>query len=74
MADPERFLVVNPDNLHLATTASRQVIVQLRGIEKQIQLPPGTALAIQLSPAEARTFARHLNSKADEAEDKLPRA
>lgn len=74
MADLERFLVVNPNNLFVATTASNQVIVQLRGIEDAIQLPERTGLAIQLSPAEARLLASHLNRTADEAEGKLPRA
>ena len=72
--EPARFLVIKPDNLELAWTKDRLVVVRLKGLEADAGLAPGLGVMLELTPAEARRFASGLNNTANAAEDGLPRA
>lgn len=68
------WLIINPEKLLLAVGPHRHVFVQLRYPHEQTGLAPGVELAIEMTPAQARTFAKKLVRKADEAEAGQPRA
>jgi hypothetical protein len=68
------WLVINPEKLLLAVGPGGNVFVQLQYPHEQTGLVPGTELAIQMTPAQARGIASQLLRKADEAEAGLPRA
>ena len=72
--EPERFLVITPENLELAVGPNREVIVRLRGLEKEAGLSPDLGVMLGLSTVEARQFAAAQNRTADNAEAGLPRA
>jgi hypothetical protein len=67
------WLVINPEKLLLAVGPGGNVFVQLQYPHEQTGLVPGTELAIQMTPAQARGIAHQLLRKADEAEAGLPR-
>jgi len=69
----ERFIVITPDNLELAIGPNREVIVRLRGLEKEAGLTPGIGVMIGLSSTEASQFAEALHRTANKAEEGLPR-
>ncbi len=71
---PSRFIGFTPDDLELAIADDRNVIVKLRGSEKEAGLTPGIGMMLILSPTEARRFAEALVRTADKAEVGLPRA
>jgi hypothetical protein len=62
------WLVINPEKLVLAIGPGRNVFIQLQYPHEQTGLVPGTELAIEMTPAQARAFASQLSRKADEAE------
>jgi hypothetical protein len=64
------WLVINPEKLLLAVGPGNDVFVQLQYPHEHTGLVPGTELAIQMTPAQARVFANKLLRKADEAEAK----
>lgn len=55
-------------------TPRRNVGLRLDADSAETGLAPGVVPGIELTPAEARRLARTILSKADEAEDGLPRA
>lgn len=71
---PERFLVITPESLELGVATDRNIVIRLRGLEKEAGLTPGLGVMIVLTATEARKLAQSLNRKANEAEDGLPRA
>ena len=71
---PGRVLLIGADMLDLAIGPHREVVVRLRGLEKDAGLVPGLGVALNLSPAEARRLAAALSRTADKAEEGLPRA
>lgn len=65
----DRYIVIKPENLTLSiVNPHRNVLIHLRGLEKDAGLTPGHKIAIELAPNEARQFALALVRKADEAE------
>jgi len=68
------WLVLNPGKLLLAVGPGGNVFVLLLYPHEQTGLVPGTELAIQMTPTQARRIAHQLLRKADEAEAGLPRA
>lgn len=68
MDGASQFIIVTADDLRLAVGPDRSVLVIPRGIEAKLGLAPGIALALRLSPSEARAFAQALARKADAAE------
>lgn len=74
MSEPSRFYVLTADQLEFAIGPNREVIVRLRGLEKEAGLTPGLGVMLQLTAAEARRFATALNNTAASAEEGLPRA
>jgi hypothetical protein len=65
----DRLLVMSPERLTLATSLGN-VLVNIDHAH-DLGLAPGIHLAMELSPNEARSFARALVRKADEAEAKI---
>jgi hypothetical protein len=62
----DRLLVMSPERLTLATSLGGNVLVNIDH-PHDLGLAPGIHLAMELSPNEARSFARALLRKADEA-------
>ena len=71
---PQKFIGLIPDSLDLAIGPDREVIVKLRGFEKEVGLTPGIGAMMALSPTEARRFARALIRTANKAEVGRPPA
>lgn len=69
----DRILVISPENLGLAVGPHRDVVIRLHGLEKEAGLVPGLAVAIAMSPTEARRLAQALCNTAALAEEGLPR-
>lgn len=67
MTEPTRFLMITPDNLELAVADDHNVVVRLRGLEKEAGLTPGLGVMIVLSPGEAVQFAEALKRTAQKA-------
>ena len=65
----DRLLVMSPERLTLATSLGN-VLVNIDHAH-DLGLAPGIHLAMELSPNEARSVARALLRKADEAEAKI---
>jgi hypothetical protein len=63
----DRLLVMSPQRLTFTTSQSGNVLVNIDHAH-DLGLAPGIHLAMELSPNEARSFARALLRKADEAE------
>jgi hypothetical protein len=74
MSEPERFIVIKPDNLEVAIGPDRQIVIRLRGLEDEAGLTPGLGVMIGLTATEARQFADALRNTANRAEEGLPRA
>jgi hypothetical protein len=62
------WLIITPEKLAVAIGPGGNVFVQLQYPHEQTGLVSGTELGIQMTPAQARAFARQLVRKADEAE------
>lgn len=62
------WLVITPDKLVLAIGPGNNVFVQLQYPHEHTGLVPGTELAIEMTPAQARVIAQKLLRKADDAE------
>jgi hypothetical protein len=62
------WLVINPEKLVFAIGPNGNVFVQLQYPHEQTGLVPGTELAIEMTPAQARVIASQIARKADEAE------
>jgi hypothetical protein len=63
----DRLLVMSPERLTFATSVDGKVLVNIDHAH-DLGLAPGIHLAMELSPNEARSVARALLRKADEAE------
>jgi hypothetical protein len=63
----DRLLVMSPERLTFATSLGGNVLVNIDHAH-DLGLAPGIHLAMELSPNEARSIARTLLRKADEAE------
>ena len=74
MSDPSRILVIGAEALELATGPHNEVVVRLRGLEKEAGLVPGLAVALALSAGEARWLAGALIRAAEKAERDAPGA
>lgn len=70
MGNPNRFLVIGADSLELAIHEHGNVVVRLKGLEKEAGLAPGLGVMLGLTPAEARQFAKALERTAQKAEAK----
>jgi len=66
----ERWLLITPSKLVFAISPRRTVAIQLGYEGTELGLAPGVKLAVDLTPAEARSFAMTLLRKANEAEGK----
>jgi hypothetical protein len=64
----DRLLVISAERLTLATCPNGKVLVNLDWPSEKLGLPPGIHLAMEFTSAEARSVARALLRKADEAE------
>lgn len=69
----ERWLFLSPEGLTFGISPKRNVAIKLDYPREDTGLAPGLHLAIELTPAEARSVADVLTRKANEAETGLPR-
>jgi hypothetical protein len=64
----DRLLVISAERLTFATGPNGNVLVNLDCPSEKIGLPPDIHLALEFTSAQARSVARALLRKADEAE------
>ncbi len=64
----ERWLVLSPRQLEFGINPKRNVTIRLDYDRTELGLAPGVVLAMEMTPAEARSIANVLARKADEAE------
>jgi hypothetical protein len=64
----EKWLVLNPRELQLAVGPGNNVFIRLNYDKADTGLAPHIHLAIQMTPAEARTIAAQIIRKAEQAE------
>ena len=64
----DRLLVISAERLTFATYPDGKVLVNLDYPSEKLGLPPDIHLALEFTPAEARSVAKALLRKADEAE------
>ncbi len=64
----DKWLILNPRELQIAVGPGNNVFVRLNYDKAETGLAPHIHLAIQMTPEQARTIARQISRKADEAE------
>jgi len=68
VSDEEQWLVLSPRNLIFGISPDGSVVVRLGYEDTALGLAPGVALAMEMTPGEARIVGHSLLRKADEAE------
>jgi len=71
----ETWLTITPQDISVGVLKpDRSVAIQLLIHPEHLHLAPAVAVALRMTPAQARRIAWLLQSRADEAEAGLPRA
>jgi hypothetical protein len=67
MKNTERVLVITPEGIGFWFGPDREIYLTLAGVAEEAGLPPGSAVAIRVTSAEACHLADLLRRAADEA-------